>query len=279
MPLVSTPAVVLQTFRFSETSKVVRLATRDLGVQSAIAKGVLRPRSPFGAGLELLSEGIAQLYYRETRELHTLGAFDLGNLRRALAAEVGRFAGATALAEVMLKMAPAAPLPHAYDTLTAALDALAAAEVDTVDAAGVRGIWRLLSALGFEPSLSSCVRDGTAIEQDGADPVVFSVAEGGVLCPRCTPPQPPPPPKPPQPPQPSSLTRLRRQAYRDLVALNDPRAALPALDAAHAAAHRRLVARFVRHHFGEAGTLSAIEFWEHRAWASPPPVPVPSDAS
>ena len=43
MSLVTTPAVVLQTYRYSETSKVVRLATRDLGVQSAIAKGALRP--------------------------------------------------------------------------------------------------------------------------------------------------------------------------------------------------------------------------------------------
>src|SRR2546422_1115451 len=95
MALVTTPAVVLQTYRYSETSKVVRLATRELGVQSAIAKGALRPKSRFGAGLELLSEGSAQLYFREARELHTLGAFDLANLRRDLAADVGRFAGAT----------------------------------------------------------------------------------------------------------------------------------------------------------------------------------------
>src|SRR5213593_1719955 len=93
MSLVSTPAIILSTLRYSETSKIVRLATRDLGVQSAIAKGALRPKSRFGAGLELLSEGMAQLYHRETRELHTLGAFDLLNLRRDLAAEVGRFAG------------------------------------------------------------------------------------------------------------------------------------------------------------------------------------------
>src|SRR5438094_2087238 len=93
MALVTTPAVVLQTYRYSETSKVVRLATRELGVQSAIAKGALRPKSRFGAGLELLSEGSAQLYFREARELHTLGAFDLANLRRDLAADVGRFAG------------------------------------------------------------------------------------------------------------------------------------------------------------------------------------------
>src|SRR3989442_192520 len=145
MSLVTTPAVVLQTYRYSETSKVVRLATRDLGVQSAIAKGALRPKSRFGAGLELLSEGVAQLYFRETRELHTLGAFDLVNLRRDLAGDVGRFAGAAALAEVMLKMAPPAPLPAAYDTLTAALDALEAASPERVDATATRAMWRLLA--------------------------------------------------------------------------------------------------------------------------------------
>ena len=258
MALVTTPAVVLQTYRYSETSKVVRLATRELGVQSAMAKGVLRPKSPFGAGLELLSEGMAQLYFRETRELHTLGAFDVLDLRRDLAADVGRFAGATALAEVMLKMAPPAPLPLAYDTLTGALDALAVAPPDAIDAAGVRGMWLLLGVLGFEPSLATCVRDGAAIV-DGTDPVAFSVADGGVACSNCT----------PSPP----LSRLPRQAYRDLLALNDARADLPRLDAPHAAAHRRLVARFVRHHLGESGALRALDFWEHHAWVTPPPRP------
>src|SRR5260370_21010072 len=114
MSLVTTPALVLQTSRYSETSKVVRLATRDLGVHSAIAKGALRPKSRFGAGLELLSEGMAQLYFRETRELHTLGALDLVNLRRDLAGDLGRFAGAPALADRMLQMAPPRPLPAAY---------------------------------------------------------------------------------------------------------------------------------------------------------------------
>src|SRR5205823_8365054 len=105
MGLVTTPAVVLQTYRYSETSKVVRLATRDLGVQSAIAKGALRPKSRFGGGLELLSEGVAQLYFRETRELHPLGAVDLVNLRRDRAGYAGRLAAAGALCEVNLQVA------------------------------------------------------------------------------------------------------------------------------------------------------------------------------
>ena len=100
----------------------MRLATRDLGIQSAIAKGALRPRSRFGAGLELLSEGVAQLYYREQRELHTLAAFDIVDLRQGLARDVARFAAAAAYAEVMMRMAPPSSLPPAYDALLAALN-------------------------------------------------------------------------------------------------------------------------------------------------------------
>jgi len=252
--LVSTPAVVLRTYRYSETSKIVRLATRDYGVQSAIAKGVFRPRSPFGAALETLSEGVAQLYHRETRELQTLAAFDVIQLRRDLASDLGRFAGAAALSEVMLKMAPPAPLPAAYEAFILGLDALVSAQSGQADAVAVRWLWLLVGVLGFAPQLDVCVRDGNPV----SGTVAFSTAEGGVLCATCAGAQPP--------------TKLPPQAYRDLVVLNDEQAALPTLDAAHAAAHRRLVARFIRHHLDETGRngkepkSSAIDIWERRAW-------------
>ena len=260
MSLVITPAVILQTFRYSETSKVARLATRDLGVQSAIAKGALRPKSRFGAGLEFLSEGEAQLYYRDSRELHTLAAFDVANLRRGLAQDVARFAGAAALAEIMIKIAPPAPVPAAYDALIEGLDRLAEAPAPAVEAAALRALWRLVGELGFEPALRACVRDDTPIPASGDAPVAFSPAEGGVLCARCG----------TNPP-----TRLPRSDYEDLLALNDPGAPLPALDDSHAAAHRRLLARFVRHHI-EAPTLSALDSWERRTWAQPPRTPTPA---
>ncbi|MGH7531058.1 MAG: DNA repair protein RecO [Gemmatimonadales bacterium] len=248
--------MILQTYRYSETSKIVRLATRDLGVQSAIAKGVLRPRSPFGAALETLSEGVAQLYHRDTRELQTLAAFDVVELRRGLAIDLGRFAGAAALGEVMLKMAPAAPLATAYDTFTRALDRLAGAAPGCADATAVRWLWLLVGVLGFAPQLEACARDGGPISTDNG--VGFSIAEGGVLCPACSRGQPVPD------------TRLPAGSYAALLALNDPDGELPALDAPHAAAHRRLVARFIRHHQGEfrPGALNALDFWERHAWAS-----------
>jgi DNA repair protein RecO (recombination protein O) len=260
MALVSTPAVILRTYRYSETSKVVRLATRDLGVQSAIAKGALRPKSPFGAGLELLSEGLAQLYHRDSRELQTLAGFDVVSLRRELATDLGRFAGASTLAEVMLKMAPPAPLPAAYDTLLAGLQSLATVPPDAVDPASLRALWLLLGVLGFAPALATCVRDDAVIEAaESGGPVLFSAADGGVICARCAAAIPAPP---------AGASRLPPQAYRDLVVLNDPDAALPALDQPHAAAHRRLVARFARYHLGESDVLPALAFWERRSWAA-----------
>ena len=255
MSLVSTPAVVLRTYRWSETSKIVRLATRDLGVQSAVAKGALRPRSAFGAGLELLSDGIAHLYHRETRDLQTLGGFELVDLRRGLARDVARFAGATALAEMMLKMAPAAPLPAAFDAFVAGLDALGRVDAATVDAAGLRAAWLLLGALGFEPLLGRCARDGALIDAANGASIRFSVADGGVLCAACAATD-------------NGAANLPAAAYRDLVTLNTAGAALPLLDAPHAAAHRRLVLRFVRHHLGEQGGLPALEFWMRRAWVA-----------
>ncbi|HXQ27709.1 MAG TPA: DNA repair protein RecO [Gemmatimonadales bacterium] len=250
MSLVLTPAVVLRTYRYSETSKVVRLATRELGVQSAIAKGVFRPKSRFGAALQFLAEGEAQLYFRESRELHTLGAFDVQNLRQSLAGDVARFSAAAALAEVMLKTAPPAPLPAAYDAFVGLLDDLAGAAPEAIEAAGVRALWVLVAEVGFGPSLEACARDGTPIDHP-RDPVVFSAAEGGVLCGRCAPREPP--------------TKLPPTDYDALLALADRAQALPPLDPSHAAAHRRLVARFVRYHVGEA--LTALDSWERHTWA------------
>jgi hypothetical protein len=60
---------------------------------------------------------------------------------------------------------------------------------------------------------------------------------------------------------------LPRPAFDDLRALLDMDRDLPFLDARHTAAHRRLLARWVRTHIAEAAELPALEFWQQRAWA------------
>jgi DNA repair protein RecO (recombination protein O) len=249
MPLVTTPAIVLSSLRYSETSKIVRLATREHGVQSAIAKGALRPRSRFGAALQLLSEGQAQLLTKEHRELHTLAAFDLTHLHVRLAADLERYATASVLAEVMVRFAPPDPHPESYDRFCDALTLLEEAPARDVEALGFRLVWQLVSVLGFEPALDACVRDGGEL---GPGDLAFSTREGGALCPTCA--------------AGHGATRLPEQARADLGALLDPDAPLPTLDRRHAESHRRLLGRYIRYHLAEGADLPALEFWLTRPW-------------
>jgi len=249
---VTTPAIVLSAIRYSETSKIVRLATRDHGVQSAIAKGALRPRSRFGASLQPLSEGVAHLVMHPLRELHLLTAFDVGRVPIGLAEDLERYAAAAVLAEVVLRFSPSDPHPESYDTLRRALVSLATVEREDAEAEGLRAVWLLVASLGFAPELDECVRDGGIVQPEGDLP--FNLREGGALCPQCA--------------AQVGATQLPERARRALVAFLDPDAAPVRLDGRDVRAHRRLVARFVRFHLGEGAALPALDFWERRSWAA-----------
>jgi DNA repair protein RecO (recombination protein O) len=250
MPQIDSPAIVLSTLRYSETSKIVRLATREHGVQSAIAKGALRQRSRFGAALQFLSEGQARLLVKEHRELHILASFDLLQLHAGLAEDLERYATASALAEVMLRFAPADPHPESYELLREALRLLENALAPELEPLGFRMLWQLVSALGFAPALEACVRDGAPLPVEGG--LAFSTREGGALCPACA--------------AGHGATHLPADARADLGALIDPGADLPSLDRRHAEAHRRLLARYIQYHLGEGAELPALEFWLRRPW-------------
>ena len=83
MGLTTTRAVILHTYRYSETSKILRLMTYELGPCSALARGALRPKSRFGGLLEPFVEGQATLYTKRGSGLHTLSSFEpIGEYRQ-----------------------------------------------------------------------------------------------------------------------------------------------------------------------------------------------------
>ncbi len=252
MPLISTPAIVLSALRYSETSKIVRLATRDHGVQSAIAKGALRPKSKFGAALQVLSAGQAHLIISERKELQILTAFDVSKVPVGVTRDVSRFATATVLAEVTLHFAPAEPHPESFEVLEAALARLETVSREDLGPVSLQEVWRLVGALGFAPSLETCVRCGRDLPTQG--PTRFSSPDGGALCQHCL-----------TGPEETLLPAEARAAIELLVAGGEM---LPELDQRNAAAHRRLLARYIRYHMGEGAALPALEFWMMKAWAA-----------
>lgn len=246
--IVTTPAMVLSAMRYGETSKIVRLATPGHGVVSAIAKGASRPRSRFGAALQVMSVGQAHLLLSQRRDLHTLTGFELAALPVQLAAEVSRFSAAAAMAELAIAVSAAEPNPGVFSTLVEAVASLERSAAADVAPVALRAIWQLIGVLGFAPALDRCVVDGREVPADR--PAAFSPADGGTLCESCA--------------RARDVTRLPAEARADLRRLLDPDSPLPTLDRLHSAAHHRLLARYVRFHVAEGARLPALEFWEEQ---------------
>lgn len=186
MALATTRALVLQSFPYSETSKVLRLYTLDHGLRSVMAKGALRPRSRYGGVLEPFTEGTATFYLKEGRDLHTLSGFDLVRSRQGLGRSLVGFAGASLLAEVVMRTGTEEPHPALYETLAQAWDEVARAE-DPAQAlaASLAGAWSLVVLLGFEPQAGACVHCGREVGDE--EPVRFDAGAGGVACTLCRP--------------------------------------------------------------------------------------------
>lgn len=185
MPLVSTRALVLQTFQYGDTSKILRLYTLEHGLRSAIAKGAQRPRSRFGGVLEPFTEGQASIFLKEGRDLHTLSGFDLLRSRQQLGRDLQAFAGASLAAELVLRFGTEDPSPHLFQALTRSLDRLGSAAPEEAAAEALAAVWLVVSLLGYQPETEACVRCGRVL--DGDEPSRFDVEAGGVACFSCRP--------------------------------------------------------------------------------------------
>lgn len=183
MALLSTDAIVLHVADYLESSRILRLATREAGVLSVVARGARSSKKRFGSAVDLFAVGQAQIDVRPTRDLHALTGFDVVRSQAALAADLARFGAAAALAECALRVVHDEAAQTVYDGL---VDGFQALELSTTSHAvqhGLGALWRLVRDVGFAPVLEQCAECHGDIEI-GAD-AAFSHASGGVLCHRC----------------------------------------------------------------------------------------------
>jgi DNA repair protein RecO (recombination protein O) len=216
--------VVLRTIKLGEADRIVSLITESRGKVRAVAKGVRKTKSRFGARLEPLTHVSLQLY--EGRNLDTITQAETVDSFRAVREDLDRLARAGALLEAVDAVVQEGEADRRlYQMLLGALRTLEAGPAPLVVPAF---FWRLLAHSGFRPLLEECASCG-AIEPL----VAFDLAVGGVLCRSCatgtrlTP---------------EALDLLRRMLGGDLVAV----LALPASAAGFEVEH--LATRALEHH-------------------------------
>ncbi len=246
----TTRAVILQTYRYSETSKILRLMTYESGPCSALARGALRAKSRFGGLLEPFIEGDATFYAKPGRDLHTLSNFELVRSRRGLDKSVELFTIASVLCEVVMRLAPEQKDRELYAELAHGLDALHE-RVGTDDIVGALGhLWRLVGALGFRPELSGCVGCHRPLT-DG--PATFDFPAGGLRCLACGPGGP-------------GLEAGEVAELQALAGSGDRKhggarpVATTRARPAGAGRHGRWLAEFIQHHLAEGTRLKSLRF-------------------
>lgn len=250
MSLLATDAIVLHAFDYLESSRIFRLVTREGGVRSALAKGARRSSRRFGSAMDLFAQGSAQLYAKPGRDLDTLGGFDVARSRSSLATDLGRFAGASALAELTLRFARGGADAELFEAVAHALDALSEAPADSAATATLAGAWRIVAHLGFAPALDVCAECHAPL--DPAVAVMFSHPAGGALCARCG----------RLAPTGRKLPPDARDALRRFIAGEQ---GMP-LDDPSARAHQRLLREFLAEHLADGRPLQALALWEERRW-------------
>lgn len=248
-PLV-TEAIVLHAFDYLETSRILRLLTREAGVQSVLARGARRSRKRFGSAMDLFAQGVAEIHVRPNRELQTLASLDVTRARAELGEDVGRFTGASMISEIVLRFPYEEAAAGIFDTVEDCFDRIAAApSARTLDSA-LGGAWRIIAELGFTPALDLCANCHSPL--DPAASVAFSHSAGGALCVRCG--------------GLAAGSRVIPPAARDAIRTWVSGGDTTDLATADARAHQRLLREFFQEHMGTDRELRAFRVWEQGAW-------------
>ncbi len=244
MPLVTVRAVVLQSFAYSETSKILRVLTAEHGAHALVAKGAQRPRSRFGGLLEPFTEGTATFYVKEGRDLHTLTGWDLLRNRQGLGRDLVGFAGASLLAELVLRFGTEDADPRLFEEVTAAFDRVLDGAGAQCEATVVAAAWRIVVLLGFAPQTESCVSCGAGVSADQSAP--FDPSGGGVACLACRPGR-------------RTLDPVSREELRRML---DPGGETP--NFVRPRVQRDLLRAFLQHQLAPERSLRSLEFFEEQ---------------
>ncbi|MFQ5506914.1 MAG: DNA repair protein RecO [Planctomycetota bacterium] len=178
-----TIAIVMRRSEFLESSRIVRLCTRDFGCLSFLAKGAHRPRSPFLGAIDLLHVCEATVRIKAGRGLQNLYSLKVLQGNRAFQTDARRRQLAYHLSDsIRMAMPEGRPDPALFDLYRGGLTlfAVAASSCLATILAGIR--LRMLRILGLLPRLDSCPRSGLPLPERGR--VAFSPAEGGFLHPK-----------------------------------------------------------------------------------------------
>ncbi len=175
-----TEAIVLRSIRYGEADRILHLYTPRHGRLSAIAKGVRRARSRFGARLEPFFH-VRTVLHEGRGELFTVTAVDTIATHGPLRDRAASLDAAARACDALSRLFETEdPHPEVFRLLGNELSLLSADATHASPANGLAFRMKLLLAAGIVPQLGACASCGEPEHLQG-----FSAAAGGVVCSSC----------------------------------------------------------------------------------------------
>ncbi|GGK62452.1 DNA repair protein RecO [Nocardia camponoti] len=174
---------MVRQHKLGEADRIVTLLTRQHGLVRAVAKGVRRTKSKFGARLEPFAYIDVQLHPGRTLDIVTQ-VTTVEAFAADIISDYGRYTTACAILETAERLAgeERAPAPKLHALTASALRAIAAQHRPhelILDAY----LLRAMGFAGWAPALDECARCATPGPHRA-----FHVAAGGSVCVHCRPP-------------------------------------------------------------------------------------------
>jgi DNA repair protein RecO (recombination protein O) len=178
MPPYKEQGIVLRSYKLGEADKIVTVMTQGSGKVRAVAKGIRKTKSRFGARLEPFTH-VDLMLYRGRGTLDTITQAEILSPHMSIRDDLSRFAAGETMLEAVDKVAE----EHERNVrltllLLAGCRALDARPADPA-AVAESFMLKLLSLSGFHPSLSACAVCGDA------DAQLWDASLGGAVCGRC----------------------------------------------------------------------------------------------
>jgi DNA repair protein RecO (recombination protein O) len=173
--------VVLRVQKLGEADRIITLLTKRHGRVRAVAKGVRRTRSKFGATVEPFSHVDLQLFAGRNLDIVTQ-AESITSYGDGLVSDYGRYTAGTAVLETAERLTAeeGEPSLRLFLLTLGALRTLTERDPSLVLDAF---LLRAMSVSGYAPALQDCARCAASGPHRS-----FSVPAGGVVCAACRPP-------------------------------------------------------------------------------------------
>jgi DNA repair protein RecO (recombination protein O) len=183
--------IVLRTQKLGEADRIITILGRTSGRIRAVAKGVRRTKSRFGARLEPFTHVDLMLHAGRSLDVITQAEV-IRSYGEPLTGDYPRYTAGVAMLETAERFTPVEKEPSLRELLLLigglrALNEGAHASGLVLDAFMLRS----LAVAGYAPALEECARCGAPGGDGGAGGrrlPAFAVAAGGMVCASCRPP-------------------------------------------------------------------------------------------